>query len=106
MPPAPTATSVSASSAPSRTATAQALFRSAFRKHPIVAERTIARWQPYNELCDEIEHLEKTGAAWVFYPDTMDVTNKTTDYDALVRSYETGLAQAQRDIESLEAWLG
>lgn len=31
---------------------AQALFRSAFRKHPIVAERTIARWQPYNELCD------------------------------------------------------
>ena len=85
---------------------AQALFRAAFRKHPIVAERTIARWQPYNELCDEIEQLEKTGAAWVFYPDTMDVTNKTTDYDALVRSYETGLAQAQRDIESLEAWLG
>ena len=34
---------------------AQALFRAAFRKHPIVAERTIARWQPYNELCDEIE---------------------------------------------------
>lgn len=85
---------------------AQALFRAAFRKHPIVAERTIARWQPYNELCDEIEQLEKTGAAWVFYPDAMDVTNKTTDYDALVRSYETGLAQAQRDIESLEAWLG
>ena len=85
---------------------AQALFRSAFRKHPIVAERTIARWQPYNELCDEIEQLEKTGAAWVFYPDTMDVTNKTTDYDALVRSYETGLAQAQRDIASLLEWLG
>ena len=50
--------------------------------------------------------MEKTGAAWVFYPDTMDVTNKTTDYDALVRSYETGLAQAQRDIESLQTWLG
>ncbi len=29
---------------------AQALFRAAFRAHPIVAERTIARWQPYNEL--------------------------------------------------------
>ena len=36
----------------------------------------------------------------------MDVTNKTTDYDALVRSYETGLAQAQRDIASLLEWLG
>ncbi len=84
----------------------QRLFRAAFRKHPVVAERTIARWQPYNELCDEIEHLEATGAAWVFYPDTMEVTNKTTDYDALVRSYEAGQAQARRDIESLEAWLG
>lgn len=84
---------------------AQALFRAAFRAHPIVAERTIARWQPYNELCDEIEHLEEAAAAWVFYPDTMDVTNKTTDYDALVRSYETGLAQAQRDISSLLEWL-
>ena len=85
---------------------AQVLFRAAFRAHPIVAERTIARWQPYNELCDEIEHLEEAAAAWVFYPDTMDVTNKTTDYDALVRSYETGLAQAQRDIASLLEWLG
>ena len=84
----------------------QRLFRAAFRKHPVVAERTIARWQPYNELCDEIEHLEKTGAAWVFYPDAMEVANKTTDYDALVRSYEAGQAQARRDIESLEAWLG
>lgn len=84
----------------------QRLFRALFRKHPIVAERTIARWQPYNELCDEIEALEKSGAAWVFYPDTMEVTNKTTDYDALVRSYETGLAQAQRDIASLLKWLG
>ena len=36
---------------------AQALFRAAFRAHPIVAERTIARWQPYNELCDEIEQM-------------------------------------------------
>ncbi len=84
----------------------QRLFRLAVRKHPVVAERTIARWQPYNELCDEIETLEKSGAAWVFYPDTMEVTNKTTDYAALVRSFETGQAQVKRDIDSLEAWLG
>ena len=86
-------------------ATAAAM-KLAFRKHPVIAERTIARWQPYNELCDEIEHLEEAAAAWVFYPDIMDVTNKTTDYDALVRSYETGLVQAQRDIASLLEWLG
>lgn len=85
---------------------ARALFRAAFRAHPMVAERTIARWQPYNELCDEIERLEETGAAWVFYPEKMEVTNKTTDHAALVRSFDDGLAQARRDIESLEKWLG
>ena len=84
---------------------AQALFRAAFRKHPLVAERTIARWQPYNQLCDEIEQLEQSGAAWVFYPDTMEVTNKTTDYQALVKSYESGQTQARRDINSLQEWL-
>lgn len=85
---------------------AQALFRAAFRKHPVVAERTIARWQPYNELCDEIEALEKSGAAWVFYPDVMEVSNKTTDYDALVKAFEDGQAQSRRDIASLLEWLG
>ena len=83
----------------------QALFRAAFRAHPVVAERTIARWQPYNELCDEIEQLQKSGAAYVFYPEVMELTNRTTDYDALVRSYETGRAQALREAESLEEWL-
>lgn len=47
---------------------AQALFRAAFRAHPIVAERTIARWQPYNELCDEIEHLEEAAAGLGLLP--------------------------------------
>ena len=54
----------------------------------------------------QYEGPEKTGAAWIFYPDKMEVTNKTTDYDALVRSYEPGLAQAKRDIGSLIEWLG
>lgn len=30
----------------------------------------------------QYEGPEKTGAAWIFYPDKMEVTNKTTDYDA------------------------
>ena len=33
----------------------------------------------------QYEGPEKTGAAWIFYPDKMEVTNKTTDYDALVK---------------------
>lgn len=84
---------------------AKALFRMAFRAHPAVAERTIERWQPYNALCDEIENLEREGAAYVFYPDVMPVDNKETDYAKLQESYELGLAQARREADAWEAWL-
>ena len=83
----------------------KALLRAVFRKHPAVAERSIERWQPYNELCDEIERLEKVGAALVFCPEVMDVTNRTTDYEKLQASYDRGYAQAQRAVESWEDWL-
>ena len=82
-----------------------ALFRAIFRKHPAVAERSIERWKPYNDLCDEIERLEAEGAACVFYPEVMDVTNRTTDYDKLQACYERGYAQAQREADSWEDWL-
>lgn len=52
------------------------LFRTAFRKNPLVAERTIERWHFYNDLCDEVERLERAGAAYVFYPKRMPVSNK------------------------------
>ena len=83
----------------------QRLFRTAFRKHPLVAERTIERWQHYNALCDELERLEREGAAYVFYPETMSVTNRETDFGKLQASYEQGYAQAQREADAWEAWL-
>ena len=83
----------------------KALFRAAFRKHPLVAERSIERWQPYNELCDEIERLEQAGAACVFYPETMEVSSRTTDRAKLQEAYDRGYAQAQREVEGWEAWL-
>lgn len=76
-----------------------------FRKHPVVAQRTVERWQPYNELCDEIERLEKAGAAYVFYPESMDVSNKETNFEKLEASYRRGYAQAQREVEAWEAFL-
>lgn len=76
-----------------------------FRKHPLVAQRTIERWQPYNELCDEVERLEKAGAACVFYPESMDVSNKETDRAKLEASFARGFAQAQREADAWEAFL-
>ncbi len=84
---------------------AQMAFRLLFRRHPRVAEATIARWQHYNALLDEVEDLERQGAAYVFYPESMMVTNRTTDHSALCASYDAGYAQAQREIKAWERFL-
>lgn len=81
------------------------LFRTAFRKNPLVAECTIERWHFYNDLCDEVERLERAGAAYVFYPKRMPVSNKETDLAKLQDSYDHGYAQAQREAAAWEQWL-
>lgn len=85
---------------------AQALFKTAFRKHPYVWRQSIDRPTYYNELCDQIERLEASGAAYVFYPDEMNVTNRTTDHDLLVAAYDAGYAQAGRELDQWQRWLG
>lgn len=82
-----------------------ALMRAVFRKHPLVAERTIERWRHYNALLDEIDALEAQGAAYVFCPEKIDVTNKTSDLAKLQQSYDRGYAQAQREVDAWEKWL-
>ena len=69
------------------------------------AERTIGRWQPYNALCDEVDRLEREGAACVFHPDEMPVSNRETDHAKLSRAYDQGYAQAQREADAWETWL-
>lgn len=81
------------------------LFRSAFRKYPAVWQKTIERPQHYNELCDEIEELERSGVAYVFYPDQMTLSNRTTDLDQLQAAYDAGYAQAQRELDAWQKWL-
>ena len=81
------------------------LFRSAFRKYPAVWQKTIERPQRYNELCEEIEELERSGAAYVFYPDQMTLSNRTTDLDQLQAAYDAGYAQAQRELDAWQKWL-
>lgn len=83
----------------------QAMFKAAFRKHPYVWRQTIERPHYYNELCDQIAKLEASGAAYVFYPDEMNVTNRTTDFGLLQASYEAGYAQAQRELDLWQQWL-
>lgn len=41
----------------------------------------------------------------MFYPETMSVTNRETEFGKLQASYEQGYAQAQREADAWEAWL-
>lgn len=54
----------------------RAVFRAAFRNHPLVAERTIERPSRYNVLCDEVERLEREGFACVSIPTRCPLTTK------------------------------
>ena len=81
------------------------LMKAAFKKHPVVAQRTVERWQHYNAILDEIDRLEAEGSALVFCPEHMTVTNKTTDFAKLQDSYERGYVQAQREADTWENWL-
>lgn len=82
------------------------VFKTAFHDHPYVWRQTIERPYYYNELCDQIDKLEAQGAAYVFYPDEMPVSNRTTDHEALQASYYAGYAQAQRELDAWSHWLG
>ena len=59
----------------------------------------------FGKLRDEIDELEHEGAAYVFCPETMPVTNRETNLAKLEDSYARGYAQAQREIDALERWL-
>lgn len=83
----------------------RALVRFMFRKHPLVAERTEERWRHYNDLVEEIERLEREGAAYVFYPEVMPVTNREVDRAKLEDSFARGLSQARREADAWERWL-
>lgn len=82
-----------------------AFMRAAFRSHPLVASRTAARWRHYNAILDEIDALEREGAACVFAPERMTVSNREMNHAKLCDAYARGYAQAQREADAWERWL-
>lgn len=83
----------------------KSLFRFLFRKHPIVAERTIERWKYYNEVLEKLETCEKSGQAFVIYPNSMPLSNKDRDFEKLLKVYQDASAQSLGDLDALEKWL-
>lgn len=84
---------------------ARSLVKALFWRRPLVAKRTIERWERYNALLDEIDRLEREGAAYVYCPESMMATSRTRDVVQLETSYARGYAQAQREADVWETWL-
>lgn len=77
-----------------------------YRRYPKVREALLTRFERYNAELDRLEAMAERGDACIVYADKMAVQNNTTDYDALVRSYEDGYAQAQAELPRWLEWLG
>ncbi|MDR0500936.1 MAG: patatin family protein [Coriobacteriales bacterium] len=77
-----------------------------FGRHKNLAKRQLERWQHYNALCDEVERLERTGRAYVFYPEKMPINSMTIDINRLAASYNAGLAQAKSELALWRGFLG
>lgn len=77
----------------------------AYAKHPKALAALEGRPDEYNLLLDRLEDLRQMGSAYVFCPETMPITYKTTDYAMLCEAYERGLSQCDRELPRLRAWL-
>ena len=82
------------------------LFKTYFRHYPAAADALAARYRHYNRTREELFDLESSGDAYLFVPDTMPVSNSTTDVPRLRAAYEAGLAQARRELPRWHEWLG
>ena len=74
------------------------LIKAMVGSHQKVAERLLSRYKYYNKILEEIEELEKSGCAYVFYPNTMNVKTTTIDQDLLNESYNCGYEQARSEL--------
>lgn len=80
-------------------------YRIAYAKHPAVLDALRARPDAYNALLDELDSLQAEGVAYVFCPDAMPITYKTTNYGKLCEAYELGRVQCARELPIWREWL-
>ncbi|MCQ9343315.1 patatin-like phospholipase family protein [Corynebacterium kozikiae] len=75
------------------------------RRYPAVARAIGTRHERYNATADEIDALEQSGAAYVYYPERMLIGNSERKLAKLQANYEAGAEQAKREIDALLGWM-
>lgn len=81
------------------------IYRIAYRKYPYVYDALVARPHEYNALLDRVEGLRKSGAAYVFCPESMPITCMTTDFGKLQHAYDLGRSQSLGELEGWLHWI-
>ena len=74
------------------------LLRAAYRSYPAIADGVARRAAEYNATRDELLALEAAGRACLVFPEDMTITNRTHDVPALRACFDSGVAQARRDL--------
>lgn len=81
-------------------------YRHHFRRWPAVADALLTRWQRYNATREELFDLERSGAAYLFVPETMPIRNGERNVARLTAAHDLGLAQAERELPAWRDFLG
>lgn len=77
-----------------------------YRKYPQLAEAIVNRYKVYNETLGYIEKLEESGQVFVIRPAEMPQVDRIEkDYQKLMDLYDKGYEDAERQYESLKAWM-
>ena len=87
------------------TAPERTVYRSIAGDSDLLFEAMMTRSERYNEELEHVAELERQGRALVIRPDAMPVESTTIKTDELLRSYEMGYEQAQRDWPRIEEFL-
>ena len=74
-------------------------------RHPIEKEAMLTRHIRYNNAMEQIEALEREGRAYVFYPETIDLTMIARDREKLLEQYVVGHEQAIAELPRLRQFL-
>lgn len=81
------------------------LLRFYLRRYPKLLKLLAQRHLNYNKTLDELSALEKSGQAFLIYPDKMPINSSCRDLTALEANYQQGYCQARQILPELEKFL-
>ncbi len=74
-------------------------------RHLVEKEALLTRHTRYNAVLDRIQELEEAGRAYVFYPESIDLSMMDRDREKLLSQYIAGHEQAVADLDRLRSFL-